>query len=55
MSYISYIPDNYDAYKSYENEIERQKRLHKRRSVKCFDSDELPFYPNNEDDNGKEV
>lgn len=51
MSYTNYVPDNYDAYKNYENEIERQKRLYKRRSVECFDSDELPFCPDDEDEN----
>lgn len=47
---IESIPDNYDAFVSYEQEQERLKRIHKRREFEEeIENEELPFYEESED------
>ena len=42
---IEVVPDNYDAFISYEREQERLKRIHKRQEFEEeIDIEELPFY-----------
>ena len=40
---IEIVPDNYDAFVSYEREQERLKRIHKRQEFE-EEIEELPFY-----------
>ena len=42
---IKIIPDNYDAFVSYEREQERIERIHKRHEIEEeIENEELPFY-----------
>lgn len=45
-----YIPDNYDTYEWFENELARRERINRRlEQEENIDIDELPFY----DDEGE--
>ena len=47
---IESIPDNYDAFVSYEQEQERLKRIHRRQEIEEeIENEELPFYEESED------
>lgn len=47
---IKIIPDNYDAFVSYEREQERIERIHKRHEIEEeIENEELPFYEESED------
>ena len=42
---IEIVPDNYDAFVSYEQEQERLKRIHKRREFEEeIEIEDIPFY-----------
>ena len=46
---IEVVPDNYDAFVTYEQEQERLKRIHKRQEYEEeIDISNLPFYIENE-------
>lgn len=46
---IGIVPDNYDAFVSYEQEQERLKRIHKRQEFEEeIDISNIPFYTENE-------
>ena len=47
---IEYVPDNYDAFITYEREQKRIERLHKKQEIKEeIENEELPFYEESED------
>lgn len=45
------IPDNYDRYEMHEREQERQRRINRKIEIEEeFDTPDLPFYDEQEDD-----